>query len=88
MDDVVATQMAVEATTTSDAGVDLRVAMGLFTPDDLAKMIGIGVRQLQVWRSEEIGPDYVKLGKQVFYRHEDIHAWIEANVVVTKRRGV
>lgn len=66
----------------------MRTDLGLITPDDLATIIGVGVRQLQVWRSSDMGPDYVKLGKQVFYRRTDVLSWVEANVNITKHRGV
>lgn len=58
---------------------------GLLSEDELAAMIDVKPHTLAVWRAEGKGPDYTRLGKSVFYRRDDVHAWIEANVVVTKR---
>lgn len=53
----------------------------LFTEDDLATLVGVTVDTLQTWRVKDDGPDYVKLGKTVFYRQRDIERWIEESVV-------
>jgi len=63
----------------------LRDAMGLFDEDDMVKLLGLTKQTLQSWRADKIGPDYVKLGKSVFYRKNDVSEWIARCVVVTKR---
>lgn len=44
----------------------------LTTPNQLARL-----------RFEGHGPKYVKLGRSVRYRWEDVHSWVEANVRAT-----
>lgn len=63
----------------------MRHGMGLLSEHDLSALIGVQVRTLQKWRCLKTGPDFVRLGKVVFYRRADIEKWIELNVVPTKR---
>jgi predicted DNA-binding transcriptional regulator AlpA len=65
--------------------VRLRSSFNLLAPCDLAALIGIDERTLAVWRVQRRGPDFVKLGRAVFYRHADIEAWIELNKTPTDR---
>jgi predicted DNA-binding transcriptional regulator AlpA len=59
----------------------------LLTPVELSAALGVSEETLAVWRSRKVGPDFVKLGKSVFYREADIKAWIDLNVVNTRRVG-
>jgi predicted DNA-binding transcriptional regulator AlpA len=63
----------------------LRDAFELLSPTDLAALIGVDERTLTVWRAQCRGPDFVKLGRAVFYRRADVNAWIELNVSPTDR---
>lgn len=63
----------------------LRSAIELFNEEELAEILEVKPQTLATWRAEERGPDYVKLGKSVFYRKADVLDWINANVVVTRR---
>lgn len=63
----------------------LRETMGLFDEQDLMDLLGLKKETLAAWRGDKIGPDYVKLGKAVFYRKADVNEWIARCVVVTKR---
>ncbi len=63
----------------------LRDAFELLSPPDLSALIGVDERTLAVWRSQHRGPDFVKLGRAVFYRRADVNAWIELNVSPTDR---
>lgn len=63
----------------------LRSAIELFSEDELAEVLDVKPQTLAAWRAEERGPDYVKLGKSVFYRKADVLEWINANVVLTRR---
>lgn len=58
---------------------------GLLTESELAVIIDVAPNTLAVWRMEQRGPDYTKLGRSIFYRRVDIEGWIAANVVATKR---
>lgn len=63
----------------------LRSEIDLFSEEELAEVLEVKPPTLATWRAEERGPDYVKLGKSVFYRKQDVLEWINANVVLTKR---
>ena len=48
--------------------------------EETAAKIGLGVSTLNKWRVTGFGPKFVKLGKRVLYRDEDIEAFITAGV--------
>ena len=66
-------------------GEQLRDSFALLSPADLAALIGVDERTLAVWRSTHKGPDFVRLGRAVFYRRADVLAWVELNVTPTDR---
>lgn len=50
-------------------------------PDALfAKTIGVTQQTLAGWRCSGQGPEFVKLGRGVFYRREDVRKWIASSV--------
>jgi hypothetical protein len=57
----------------------VRHGMDLITEEELAVAIDVKVNTLQVWRSHGEGPDFVKLGKTVFYRMSDLRIWVQKN---------
>jgi hypothetical protein len=64
-----------------DRGERLRAAFDLLTPADLGTLLNdTDPRTLALWRAQRRGPDYAKLGRGIFYRAEDIRAWIKLNV--------
>lgn len=63
----------------------LRDKLGLLHEQELAAALNVKVETLRVWRTHKIGPDFVRLGKAVFYRQKDIEDWVANQVVVTKR---
>jgi predicted DNA-binding transcriptional regulator AlpA len=63
----------------------LRATLNLLSELELADALGVEERTLQMWRQQQRGPDYVKLGKQVFYRCEDVRDWINTSVQVVRR---
>jgi predicted DNA-binding transcriptional regulator AlpA len=82
---------AIEDATPPVVGLDagrgerLRDAFALLSPEDMAALIGIDMRTLAVWRSAQKGPDFVRLGRAIFYRRADVLAWVELNVTNTDR---
>lgn len=68
-----------------NVGLTLRSRFGLLSEGDLAEMLTMKVQTLQAWRAKRKGPDFVKLGKSVFYRADDIQEWIKSNLVITDR---
>ncbi|MDO3167207.1 helix-turn-helix domain-containing protein [Mycobacteroides abscessus subsp. abscessus] len=57
-----------------------------FSPDELAAHLGVPVRTLAEWRYRGGGPRFVKVGRHVRYRHEDVDAWMAAHT--RQRTGV
>ena len=58
---------------------ELRRSMGLYTDSEVAAFIGHTPDALMRWRSTGRGPAFVKMGKFIFYRRDDIEAWIMAS---------
>ena len=56
---------------------------GLLDPPTVAEDFGVTVQRLAEWRHKGIGPNYVKVGRLIRYRAEDINAWLDANTVKT-----
>lgn len=46
---------------------------------EAAKKLGVAVQTLRNWRHIRRGPAYIKLGRSVRYRNEDILDFIEKN---------
>jgi DNA-binding transcriptional MerR regulator len=56
------------------------------TPGAVAKLLRITEGTLRNWRSQGLGPPYLKLGAGVVYRRADVLAWIEAQRVIPAGR--
>ncbi len=52
--------------------------LDLIPEADYAAARGISLRTVQRERAHRIGPNFIKLGKQVFYRPQAIEAWLLA----------
>ena len=65
----------------SDIGTDktdaVRMSTSLLLPDELAIQLGIPLRTLGQWRYTGGGPRYVKVGRHVRYRRDDVDAWLD-----------
>lgn len=55
----------------------------LLTEDQVAEAIAVPVKTVRRWRAEATGPRYVKAGRAVRYRPEDLARWLDANTVPT-----
>lgn len=51
---------------------------GHLSESEMASMFGIGVWGLRAWRKRGYGPTIVKFGRQVYYREEDVQAFISS----------
>jgi excisionase family DNA binding protein len=51
-------------------------ASSLLTPAEAAEFLRTGVRTIERWRSTGGGPAYLKVGRKVAYRVEDLEAWL------------
>jgi hypothetical protein len=45
---------------------------------EYAAQRGVSVRTVQRERAQRIGPPFIKLGRQIFYRRQAIEAWLLA----------
>lgn len=60
----------------------------LMTNEEAAAMLGTTVSTLQAWRStKRYNLKYVKIGKSVRYRLEDVQAFIESRTVSPVENG-
>lgn len=57
--------------------------VALLTTAEAAKYLRLGAQSLNQMRREHVGPDYIKLGRKVFYRVDDLDTYIASMVVVT-----
>jgi len=48
-----------------------------------AELLGVSVRTLQAWRVRGGGPVFVKLGRSVRYRPDDLESWISSRRVAS-----
>jgi predicted DNA-binding transcriptional regulator AlpA len=46
-----------------------------------AEFLKLSPRTLQAWRAAGHGPAFVRVGRSIRYRHSDLVAWIESNIV-------
>jgi len=56
----------------------------LLTPAEAAKALRVSPATLPRWRWSGDGPDYVRVGRKILYRREDLEAYIARRIV---RRG-
>jgi hypothetical protein len=69
----------------ADRATYLREKFDILAPEDLAAMIGVDTRTLAVWRAQKRGPDAVRVGRAIFYRRQDVAAWLAINVLQMDR---
>lgn len=48
----------------------------LLTPMEVAERLRVSTRTLEFWRHQGRGPAFVRLGKRVRYRPDDVEAFI------------
>lgn len=51
----------------------------LWTSQQLADYLGISAAAVRMMRSRGQGPRFIRLGKNVKYRPEDVRAWLAEN---------
>ena len=57
--------------------------IALLTTAEAAKYLRLGAHALNQMRRDHVGPDYIKLGRKVFYRVDDLDTYIASMLVVT-----
>ena len=56
---------------------------GRLTAEDAAKYCGLSYKTMALQRSAGSGPPFVKLGKAVFYRKDDLDSWMASCRVIS-----
>ncbi len=51
------------------------------SPPDTAAYLGLSDRTLARYRSQGIGPSYVRTPHKIIYRRADLDAWLQAHAV-------
>lgn len=61
----------------------------IFTVAEAAEYLGLAISTLNKWRCYQIeGPAFVKLGKAVRYRKEDLDAFLKSHIVGSMIKGM
>lgn len=61
-----------------------RTTGNLLTPAETSAILGVSVGTLQIWRTTRRYPlPYVKSGRLVRYKQEDVQAFIESRTITT-----
>ena len=76
-----------DVTLPPDRSLALRGQLGLLSEDEVATALGLQTRTLKSWRTDRIGPAYVKAGKSVFYLFEDVRTWLREVRVVHEEKA-
>ena len=50
-----------------------------FTEPEAARLLRVSERSLQRWRGSGEGPTFVRAGRRILYRPDDIEAFLEAS---------
>jgi predicted site-specific integrase-resolvase len=53
----------------------------LLTPADASLRLGVAAGTLKTWRYRGTGPAYVRVGRHVRYRSEDLAEWVRYQTV-------
>ena len=53
------------------------MAGALLTPAEVAERLRVSTRTLEFWHHQGRGPAFVRVGKRVRYRPDDVEAFIE-----------
>ena len=49
---------------------------GLMTDNELGEELDRDPRTLARWRALRVGPKFLRIGRQLFYRRESVRAWL------------
>jgi excisionase family DNA binding protein len=50
----------------------------LWTVQDVAEFLGVPVKTLYQWRSQNYGPPSRRVGRYLRYKPDDVEAWFDA----------
>lgn len=52
----------------------------LLAPEEVAETTGLALPTLASWRSRKIGPDWLKIGRKIWYPVADFEKWMEGQI--------
>ncbi|GKS58186.1 hypothetical protein YTPLAS18_17130 [Nitrospira sp.] len=61
----------------------VRLCDPLHGEEYVARALDVKVKTLQAWRTRGGGPPFVRVGRLVRYRDEDLRQWIESRLVTS-----
>lgn len=59
----------------------------LLTETQAADLLRLSSRTLQAWRSQDVGPEYVKAGRAIRYRRSALFEWMDRSTVKPNAAG-
>lgn len=54
---------------------------------EAADMLGVSPATLHKWRATDTGPRFYKFNRSVFYKREDIEAWISEHYMLVEPKN-
>jgi predicted DNA-binding transcriptional regulator AlpA len=54
----------------------MRILDDYYTREELAHTLGKGAKTLERWRSQEKGPPFITLGRNVLYPRDEVRKWL------------
>lgn len=48
------------------------------TESEFAEEVKRSRRTVQLWRQQRVGPPYIRLGRQILYRRDAVHEWLQS----------
>lgn len=57
------------------------VDRGFLTDGQVCKILNVAENTMRLWRHQGRGPCFYKFGRNVYYRRDDVEAWITQQVV-------
>jgi len=69
-------------TTTQPPTAKRRTSIGeLYSPQELADVLGVSRSTVYQWRVHGTGPKAIRVGKHTRYRASEVVAWLDANSI-------
>ncbi|WP_210877234.1 helix-turn-helix transcriptional regulator [Roseovarius autotrophicus] len=60
---------------------DSDIFEGYLTREELAEKLGVQPQTIAKWSTYGIGPEFVKVGRRVYYHEQTVREWLKTRVV-------
>lgn len=64
--------------TVLDMTKTIQSELALLTPAEVSNLLRIPIKTLYAWRSRNLGPRALRLGKHLRYRTDDVQSWLDS----------